>query len=203
MTEKANADVDHVRVKRMSLRERHVAELVNLADRIATQQGVPLGDVPYPDPDHGGVDASVLFVLTAPSPRSMRSTGGSGLLSLENDDNTAARSHREIDAVGLPWDRLVHWNAVPFPPADGDVPSTREISIGAGWLRQLLPLLPQLRVVVLLGRVPERAWAEAFSVEPQALVRVIGPSPGPRGMAQRGAADRLHSAFVRVAEIVG
>lgn len=191
--ERANSSVVHVRRKKARLSDPHVAPLVQLADGIGRIRGLRPGAVPYPDPDHGGVGAQVLFVLTSPGPGA-RKDSGSGLLSLENDDEGAARCHRELSRVGLTWSEVVHWNIVPFPVRNDRGPTGTEVRDGAYWMPPLLSLLHHLRVVVLLGRQPEIAWVESDLGWP-GLTVVTGPSPGPRGMIQPGAHERLRSAF--------
>lgn len=188
--------VVHVRRKKARLHERHVAPLTRLADAIAAARGLPAGDVPYPDPDHGGVHARVLFLLTAPGPGAKTHTG-SGLLSLENNDPGAARCHRETDRVGLAWSEVVHWNVVPFPIKLERSPTSAEIVAGSRWIPDLLARLEEVRVVVLLGLVPECAWIDGDLGWP-GLTVVMGPSPGYYGMMREGAPQRLTAAFDEV-----
>ncbi len=152
MTEKANQSWVHVRRKVARLGEPHVRPLVDLADEIAAARRLEAGSVPYPDPDHGGIGAEVLFILTSPGNKARKGTG-SGLLSLENDDDGAARCHREAEHVGLEWSQMVHWNLVPFPIANERRPSVSDCNDGVYWLPQVLALLQELRVVVLLARI--------------------------------------------------
>lgn len=189
--------VVHVRRKKSRLDEPHVTRLTELADGIALTRGLAKGDVPYPDPDHGGTRAEVLFLLTAPGPGARRD-GGSGLLSLENNDEGAARCHRETARVGLTWAQVVHWNVVPFPIRHERRPSELEIAGGMYWMPTLLARLDNLRVVVLLGVVAENAWEDGDLGWP-GLTVIAGPSPGPLGMNRPGAPARLSEAFDQVA----
>ena len=196
--ERANRSVVHVRRKKTRLGELHIRPLVQLADGIGRLRGLAPGEVPYPDPDHGGAGAEVLFILTSPGSGATQGSG-SGLLSLENDDDGAERCHREVSRVGLAWSQLVHWNLVPFP-VRGRNPTAAEVRDGAYWIPALLTLLPEVRVVVLLGRLPETAWEEDDDLGRPGLTVIAGPSPGPQGIIQPGAPERLRSAFDQVAE---
>ena len=106
-----------------------------LADEIAAARGLPRGAVPYPGPAFGGVHARALVLLEAPGPATDIGKG-SGLLSLENDDPTAARAYR---TAGLDVARCVHWNLVPRPTAGyeaptlvGPHPSNRGMNVAPG-----------------------------------------------------------------------
>lgn len=88
-----NADPVVVEEKKRRIRAPHVEQLNDLADRIADAEGLPLGYVPYADPDLGGVEARMLVLLDNPSTKAEAGTG-SGLLSLDNNDRTA-RNCRE------------------------------------------------------------------------------------------------------------
>lgn len=83
-----NADPEVVATKLVRIRAPHVAPLNDLADRIAEAEGLGRGEVPYVDPDTGGVGARMLVLLDNPSTKAESATG-SGLLSLDNNDRTA------------------------------------------------------------------------------------------------------------------
>jgi hypothetical protein len=189
----ANADWVHVRMKMMDFKAPHAAPLIAYADRVAEASGLQPGQVPYPDPEHGGTNAEVLFILSHPGEQAIRERGGSGLLSLENSDYASANCFDHCERVGLRFDRITHWNAVPQPLPKGKDPTQPQIRAGAQWLPGLLELLPHLRTVVLLGRNAERAWHEVFTEG--YLTPVRGPSPGRQGMANRDAANSLGATF--------
>lgn len=88
-----NADPSVVAAKMARIREPHVAPLNELADRVADAEGLHRGEVPYVDPDTGGINARMLVLLDNPSTKA-ESTSGSGLFSLDNNDRTA-RNCRE------------------------------------------------------------------------------------------------------------
>lgn len=200
MTARANADPAHLAAKRARLAEAHVAALVGLADQIAAARGLARGDVPYPDPDSAGVDARALFLLSTPGPKA-KAGEGSGLLSIENNDPTAARCYRTLQAAGLPYSRCVSWNAVPWPTA-GRTPTTGEMTAARPWLARLLDLLPELRAVVLLGRVAQDCWRRAAPPLPAGVTVLEAPHPSNLGMNQPGAPERLAEAVRRTAEVV-
>lgn len=87
-------------VKHAHIRDRHVAPINALADRVADAEGFPRGRVPYVDPQLGGADAEVLALLDNPSTKAEAGTG-SGLLSLENDDPTARNCAKAYNNFGL------------------------------------------------------------------------------------------------------
>lgn len=204
MTARANASRHVVAAKRARLEEPHVAPLVKLADEIAATRGLPRGAVPYPDPMFGGIHTRALVLLEAPG--SATEIGkGSGLLSLENDDATAARAFHAYQAAGLEIARCLHWNLVPWPTAGYRTPTGTEQTAARPWLPRLLALLPDLRVVVLLGKVAQQGWGPGIATAPDLVPLVptlAGPHPSNRGMNVPGAVQRLDAVLRRTAEIV-
>lgn len=198
MTVKANKNPAHRDSKRRRIREPHVAPLNALADEIAAVRGLPLGEVPYVDPDLGGIHAQVLGVAANPGPMTdLTSQGGSGMLSLENNDESAAFCHREYNRVGVPWTAIVHWNAVPFPTQER-TPNAAEKREGLPWLRRFVTLfdLTSVRVVVLFGDLAQGVWKRA-AVKLPAGVHVV-PSKHPSRLVQNRRPenlDALHAAF--------
>ena len=204
MEKDANADWVHVRMKMMDFKAPHASPLVAYADQVAASLGLEPGEVPYPDPAHGGTGAEVLFVLSHPSENAVRARGGSGLLSLENNDIAARNCFDHCRRIGLGFERITHWNAVPQPLPKGRGPGRDDLRRGASWLPGLVELLPKLQVVVLLQRNAETAWADALPHPAlDGFDPVGGPGPGPQGMAQRGARERLTGAFDEVAARLG
>jgi len=197
----ANADQVHVRIKMMSRRDEHAAPLIAYTDHIAEVSGLPPGSVPYPDPEHGGTRAEVLFLLSHPGAKAKPYPKGSGMLSLENADPTARACFDQCVRVGLAFDRITHWNAVPVPLPSGAGPSQTDLRTGAQWLPGLLDLLPHLKIVALLGTNARDGWNHAFPTSP--LPVEVGPSPGPQGLAAPGARERLDSMFDRIARELG
>jgi hypothetical protein len=194
----AHADPTVVAAKHARLREQHVVPLVDLADRIAEAEGLPPGAVPYPDPEFGGIHARALFLLDSPGPRAKLETGGSGLLSIDNDDPSAARAHTAYRTFRIDRGLCLHWNVCPFPTAK-DQSSTSERTRAARYTRELLALLPRLELVTLHGRAAEDGWRRA-DIRRNDLVVLDGPHPSNRGInAVAGNAERFQSTMRAVA----
>jgi hypothetical protein len=132
----------------------HVAPVNALADRLAAASGQVA--VPYVAPVSGGVDARVLFVARDPGPKMQAGLAGSGFLSLENDDASAERFAALLDAAGIAVADTLPWNAYPW--YINRLPRATELEDGVEPLRELLGLLPRLRVVVLLGGSAQDGW---------------------------------------------
>jgi hypothetical protein len=176
-----------------------VAPLSALADRIATAEGLPLGAVPYPDPDFGGIHARALFLLDNPGPRAKLGTGGSGLLSIDNDDPSAARTHAAYRQFGIDRGMCLHWNVCPFPTAI-DQSSTAERTRAVPYTKELLGLLPHLELVILLGRAAEDGWRRT-AVRHNDITVLTAPHPSNRGInAVAGNRERFLATMKRVAE---
>jgi hypothetical protein len=156
----------------------HVRELNQLIDRIGADTG--FGNLPYIDPLFGGVAAELLFVLKAPEGDASPDITGKRFLSWDNDDVGAENFFRTCAEYGLDRRRCTAWNACPFP-ITGKSPSRFELGRAEPYTRRMLGLLPQLRVVVLLGRPAQHAWKRMSLIEPD-IHLVCGASPSPPGI---------------------
>lgn len=188
-----NAEPAVVALKHAHIRDPHVAPINALADRVADSEGIARGLVPYLDPQMGGVEATVLALLDNPSTKAEAGTG-SGLLSLENDDLTARFCAQRYNGFGLNPGEVVHWNAAPAPVsgARNGASTPAERVRGARWLHELLDLLPNLQVVLLMGRNARDGWRRSGLAPAGILIPAHVPHPSGRGMANPDAHPRLH-----------
>ena len=134
--------------------------------------------MPWFDPTEAGIDAQILLLLEAPGRRAALERG-SGFVSCDNDDQTAANLWHLLRESGI--DRrseLATWNVIPWYLGDGtkirptrtaDLEEAREATL------ELLRLLGRVRVVVLLGRAASKAWA-ALGIKGSAI-EASHPSP--------------------------
>ena len=195
-----NADPNVVAAKMARIREPHVAPLNELADRVADTEGLRRGEVPYVDPDTGGVNARMLVLLDNPSTKA-ESTSGSGLLSLDNDDRTARNCREAYARHGIDWGDVVHWNVVPFPVAGvkngGSTPTER--ARGARWTREVVSLLPNIEIVLLLGASARDGWRRA-SITRVDIHVPAGKIPhcSMRGLNTAGGRERFEAAITDV-----
>lgn len=166
-----NADPLVVEEKKRRIRDPHVKPLNDLADRIADSEGLPHGQVPYVDPDQGGVNARMLVLLDNPSTKAEAGTG-SGLLSIDNNDRTARNIREAYARHGVNHSDVVHWNVVPFPVAGlkngGSTPAERQRA--ARWTREVVELLSDLEIVLPLGGAARDGLKRASLVRPDMYV---------------------------------
>lgn len=155
----------------------HVGPLTLYVRRLRASRGRD-ESIPWFDPTDAGVDAPILVLLEAPGRRATAKQG-SGFVSADNDDPTAANAWRLYQEAGI--DRrsdLVVWNVIPWYIGtdyavrgwtEADLDEAREA------LRGLICLLPRLRVVVLQGKAAHRAWGLLGIDMP--VIRTPHPSP--------------------------
>lgn len=176
-------DAEFLAAKRGRLWEPQVAPINSLVDAI-TKTGK--GDVPYVDPDSGGVEARVLLLLEAPA---RAAAHGSGMLSADNDDATAAHVWEAYRDSGLPREWGAHWNAVPWYVGKKEkirVVTAAEIVEGRRWLLELIALLPDLRVLLTLGVAARTAAAPLADELDRRHVSVLSTwHPSPRNYNSR------------------
>ena len=196
-----HGEPEFLRRKQARWPEPHVAPLNSFCDQIGRTTG---RQVPYVDPDSGGVDARVLLLLEAPS---RPAAHGSGMVSADNDDATAANVWRAHAETGLRRDRSLIWNAVPWYLGQPDkISSARPSDIRAGgpWLLAFLGLLPGLHVIVGLGRAAQLSLAEQqheLSTKHLAILAAPHPSQRVYNRPGAGARDLVHTAFTAAAQV--
>lgn len=141
------------------LHEPHISPITRLVDSLRT----PERWLPYVAPIHGGVRARIVTVLRDPG-RGTADSGGSGMLCVENDDQTAATMSGLMESAGLSPNDFMPWNAYPW--FIDRAPTDAEIRSATPALMSLLALLPDLEVVLLHGAEARSAWRAATDLHP-------------------------------------
>jgi len=207
---KRHKDGSFLAAKQSRLWESHVAPINQLVDQIrheiaeewaqAHEGSAPPVFVPYVDPDCGGIQARVLLVLESPAgPAAL----GSGMLSPDNNDETAKNVWWAYQASGMPRTYGLPWNAVPWYVGDGkknkNVTAT-EVVRGREYLSQLLDLAPAVRVVLALGK-PAQACvagaADALAARGIQVVNAPHPSPIPAAATRGRSLEEFNAAFAK------
>jgi hypothetical protein len=129
------------------------------------------------DPLDGGVKADMLFLLEKPGPMTSPShkRRGSGFISRDNNDPTAEAIFLFMRAAGIERSRTVLWNTIPGWNRTRAM-AAGEVDWGIDELKRLLPLLPRLRTIVLVGKKAQRAQR---SLLPLGLRVCASSHPGP------------------------
>ena len=173
---KSLGDPDARADRQSRLHAEHVVPLTAFVKslRSETVMGAAIPDF---DPADGGVRAELLYLLEAPGAKAV----ASGFISRNNPDETAKNFFDLNQAAGIPRERTVLWNIVPWYIGTG----TRIRAAGRGDIEQGLPsltrliaLLPRLRTVVLLGRKAAYGADAILELRPDLQVlRCPHPSP--------------------------
>lgn len=159
-----------------------ISAIDQLTTRIAQEQD---STVPRVDRDGPKERARVLLVLQDPG---VRGALTSGVLSASKNagksppDQTADNEVEFMAHAGLDEKLCVFWNGVPWginPVRTTRVPNASEEKIGAGYLRELLALLPELRAVVAMGGTAKSVCRRAKVREWPGLTLIETWHPGP------------------------
>jgi uracil-DNA glycosylase len=158
------------------LREPHILPLTKLVDQIRLEQGCGIA-LPYCDPADGGIQAECLFVLEAPGPRAV----ASGFVSRNNPDETAKNFMLLTSAAEIPRALTATWNIVPWYIGDGKrirAATSTDVTMGWPYLQRVLRLLPNLRVIMLVGQKPQRIHSRLAAERPDLKIMDC-PHPSP------------------------
>lgn len=143
--------------------------------------------VPWFDPLGGGERAKVLLLLQDPS--EVAATG-SGFISPDNNDRTAHNTTVACQNANLTAEDRVHWNIYPWWVNDKGQDSSRATETRYETMRRATPfvhelieqLLPNLKVVVLMGNDAAEGWQrylDSGGVVPPRIIAVLRcPHPG-------------------------
>lgn len=173
--------------------EPRVADLNRWVSEVRADTGTP---IPWFDPADGGAEARILLLLETPG-RMADAARGSGIISIDNNDDTARNLWEFRLEAELTGTECVHWNAVP-EFIGGKVPTAAEVRDGSRHIPALLALLPEVRVVVLMGAHAQRAWAQHCLRQRTQVVAISTWHPSKLGLAAAGRRDQA-SAAVRAA----
>ncbi len=148
------------RRRRAMLAEPHMIRLTAYAAGLRQRHSV---EVPEFDPLDGGVDARVLFLFEKPGPMTADGSTfngrlGSGFISRNNDDPSAAATIGFMREAGIHRKLTVSWNVIPWWNGTRKVTSL-ELREGVGCVKELISLLPKLSAVVMVGGKAARARA--------------------------------------------
>ena len=112
--------------------------------------------VPNVDPDDGGTNARVLFLLETPGPRAVNSN----FVSCSNDDPSARNMKAELECAGLSRREVVLWNVVPHCVSTQDKNANAtmaQIKESVPDTQEFIARLPALKAIVFCGRRAQRA----------------------------------------------
>jgi len=199
---RSHADPAVVALKTSRLFEPHIAPVNHFVLELAADRR---SGIPSVDPDSGGVNARVLMLLEAPG---RAAAHGSGMISADNDDPTAANVWSAYAKTGLSRTAAMHWNAVPWyvgTTASLGKPSAADLTAGRQALQRLIGMLPDLRVVIAMGATARRSVAPLRAdLEQRGLVVIECDHPSARRYnLTRGAAEAsVLAAFTKARNLV-
>lgn len=190
---KRGGNREHQELLMSGINDTHVAPINEYIDQLKDETGRAL---PYVAPTYGGVNARLLSLFQDPGPKT-RVRSGTGMLSVENPDDTAARYLDLLIRNDIAVSETQSWNAYPWYLADSGgrekSPSDHQLAEATPVLADLIELLPRLEVVLLQGTRAQKAW-ELLSLTHPDLTRGLTAIPsyhtGLRVLRGKPAAER-------------
>lgn len=132
----------------------HVRAINQFVDRL---RGGCDRSVPYLAPSQGGSAGGILSLMLHPGNGGV---GGarSGFLSLENDDDASRQQLTDLRSAKVEPFAVTPWNASPWYSTTE--PTEESLRRGAASIAMIISLMPAVRVVLIQGVEPLRAWDE-------------------------------------------
>ena len=162
--------------RRHALMQPKIAPLAAFVAALRTEMGLSR-EIPDFDPWDGGVDAELLYLLEAPGAKAVQS----GFISRNNPDETAKNFFEINIEAGIPRERTVTWNIVPwYIGIETRIRAANKLDAEAGIasLGRLLRLLPKLKATVLVGKKALYAECAIRTFRPELRIfRSPHPSP--------------------------
>lgn len=159
--------------RRSELGEPHIKPLTEFAQSLRDRG---YGHVPDFDPWDGGISAQILFLFEKPGPKAF----ASGFISRNNDDRSAEYTFNFMRQAGIPRGKTCLWNTVPGWNGTRKL-TGMELQQGGAALSELIPLLPNLKVVVLVGQRAANCWSKFGN--PAGLPSIVSAHPSPVNFA--------------------
>jgi uracil-DNA glycosylase len=147
----------------------------------------PEAIIPWFDPQDGGCEAQILWLLEAPGGKATRERGGSGFVSCNNNDGTAQNTWETREEAGVSRKLVVHWNVIPYYLGSSTkirAHDPNDIAAVGPLLHELLNLLPRLQVVILGGVAASKVW-QGFTPNNTKITIIECPHPSPTNINTR------------------
>ncbi|WP_084068835.1 uracil-DNA glycosylase [Paraburkholderia heleia] len=179
-TIKCLRDPAAVESRRAMLTQSHMRPLVEYVQDLRSKAG---NEWYFPDMDplDGGIHADILVLMEKPgrmtNPNGQRI--GSGFISRDNNDETAAATSRFFEQAGVSRSRTLLWNAVPGWNRTRDLTRAEEKE-GRAEVLNLIELLPKLETIILVGKTAHKA--EEIIPKWIRVIKSMHPSPINRGI---------------------
>ncbi len=155
------------------LNQPHMAPLAQYLASIKAKH--PEKELPAFDPCDGGVGAKALFLLEAPGPKAV----GSTFISRNNPDPTARNLCELLREVNIARAETLIWNIVPWYVGDGAkirAVNANDIRESFPHLGDLIGLLPDLKVIMLLGKKAQSAKNQIAQLTNVPIIETSHPS---------------------------
>ena len=182
-----NKDPEFLTDKLKRVHDLHVRSLNAMVEACSRRED---RDVPWADPDSGGIHSRILFLHESPGPAA--SAGhGSGVISTDNNDQSAARFWRLSREARLDRRSYIPWNVVPWyvsSTAKAANAANADAIAALPYLHQFVSLLTELRVVVVMGGFAEHWWLR-YLRRPDSPVLPLVCSPHSSASARRSRPD--------------
>ena len=148
------------------------------------RQDFPSNYVPNFDANDGGINASILFLFEKPGPMTDKKNGGSGLISQDNNDDTARSTKLFLKQAGIDRKKIVLWNALPSWNGTIKITAKERRHNTENTLIKLLEILTKIRTIILVGKEAEKL-VRNLDLTNYKVIHSMHPSPRNRASRRK------------------
>ncbi|EFJ1749927.1 uracil-DNA glycosylase [Escherichia coli] len=138
-------------------------------------------DMPWFDPADGGINARILILLQSPA----KSELSPRFVSQDNPGPSQQNLNRFLKQAKIKRQNIIIWNAIPWlmPTNTKIIPTRENINKGLNIIKSLMPLLKNVRVILLAGSVASKTRI-FFEKEYPHIVLLNMPHPSPLSLCR-------------------
>lgn len=128
------------------------------------------------DPNDGGANAEIMLLFEKPGPMTDPRNGGSGLISIDNNDETARSTKLFLNKAGIDRKKIIIWNVISFWNGTIKIKKEDEFAHAVNELTELLKITKKIKTIILVGKSAQNI-SKKMNLKDYKIIKSMHPSP--------------------------